>query len=168
MAWCRRSVLLGLLCALAAMGRAQEGTNTAEAKPPRPKIGLALEGGGELGLAHVGVLRWFEEHRIPVDYVAGTSMGGLVGGLYATGVSGEEMNEFVKNIDWNGALRNETPYRARGFRRKEDKRDYPSSLELGLKHGLSFPSGFNSGHEVGLILDRIALPYSELQTFDDL
>ena len=52
----------------------------------RPKIGVALEGGGAMGLAHVGVLRWFEEHHIPVDYVAGTSMGGLVGGLYDTGM----------------------------------------------------------------------------------
>ena len=53
----------------------------------RPKIGVALEGGGALGLAHIGVLEWFEEHRIPVDYIAGTSMGGLVGGLYATGAN---------------------------------------------------------------------------------
>src|SRR5499427_5061383 len=51
----------------------------------RPKIGVVLEGGGALGLAHIGVLQWFEDHHIPVDYVAGTSMGGLVGGLYAAG-----------------------------------------------------------------------------------
>src|SRR5215467_7749800 len=58
---------------------------------PRPKIGIALEGGGALGLAHIGVLQWFEDHHIPVDYVAGTSMGGLVGGLYATGKSPDEL-----------------------------------------------------------------------------
>ena len=63
---------------------------SSEAKPQtksRPTVGVALEGGGALGQAHVGVLKWFEEHHIPVDYVAGTSMGGLVGGLYATGQS---------------------------------------------------------------------------------
>jgi NTE family protein len=139
-----------------------------KAVPHRATIGLVLEGGGALGLAHVGVLRWLEEHRIPVDYVAGTSMGGLVGGLYSTGMSGEDVYQFVQTIDWNGVLRNETPYRARAFRRKEDRRDYPNDLEFGLKHGVNFPSGFNSGHQVGLILDRIALPYSELASFDEL
>ena len=111
---------------------------------------------------------WFEENHIPVDYVAGTSMGGLVGGLYATGMSGEEISAFLKTINWNRSLRNELPYEARSFRRKEDKRDYPNDLEFGLKRGINFPSGFNSGHQVGLILDRIALPYSDLKTFDEL
>ena len=134
----------------------------------RPKIGVALEGGGALGLAHVGVLQWFEAHHIPVDYIAGTSMGGLVGSLYATGQSPTEMTQFIKDINWNRALSNETPYRALSFRRKEDREQYPSRLEFGLKDGVSFPSGFNSGHQVGLILDRIALPYSEMDTFDDL
>src|SRR4029077_4819033 len=145
--------------------------SAAEAKTApnaRPKIGVALEGGGALGLAHVGVLKWFEEHHIPVDYVAGTSMGGLVGGLYATGMSGSEIQDFVENINWNRSFRNELPYGARSFRRKEDKQEYPNDLEFGLKGGIAFPSGFNSGHQVGLILDRIALPYSNLKTFDEL
>jgi NTE family protein len=134
----------------------------------RPRIGVALEGGGALGLAHVGVLQWFEAHRIPVDYIAGTSMGGLVGSLYATGLSPTEMNKFVQDINWNRALNNETPYRALSFRRKEDRTAYPTRLEFGLKDGVSFPSGFNSGHQVGLILDRIALPYSEMNSFNEL
>ena len=62
----------------------------------RPKIGVALEGGGALGEAHIGVLKWFEDHHIPVDYIAGTSMGGLMGGLYATGKSADQMHEVVK------------------------------------------------------------------------
>ena len=134
----------------------------------RPTIGLVLEGGGALGLAHVGVLRWFEENHIPVDYVAGTSMGALIGSLYATGMSGHEIDKFLKGVDWNAALRNELPYASRSFRRKEDKRDYPNDLEFGLKSGVVFPGGFNSGHQVGLILDRIALPYSQLESFDEL
>jgi NTE family protein len=149
----------------------QENPTPSSAAQPsiaRPKIGLALEGGGALGLAHVGVLQWFEAHRIPVDYIAGTSMGGLVGGLYATGLSPTEMNKFVQDINWNRALNNETPYQALAFRRKEDRTAYPNRLEFGLKDGVTFPSGFNSGHQVGLILDRIALPYSELNSFNDL
>ena len=167
--WCC-GVFLVVLCSWFAYPQeATSPSQEASAKPEhRPTIGLVLEGGGALGLAHVGVLRWFEEHHIPVDYVAGTSMGGLVGGLYSTGRSATEMLEFVKTIDWDKALSDQAPYRALAFRRKEDKRAYPTTIELGLKDGLSFPSGFNSGHQVGLILDRIALPYADLKSFDDL
>lgn len=169
-----RSSLAGTLvfAILLPVAMSQENQTPDAAQTPvpaaRPKIGLALEGGGALGLAHVGVLQWFEAHRIPVDYIAGTSMGGLVGGLYATGLTPTEMNTFVQDINWNRALNNETPYRALAFRRKEDRTAYPTRLEFGLKDGVTFPSGFNSGHQVGLILDRIALPYSELNSFNDL
>ncbi len=67
----------------------------------RSAVGIALEGGGALGLAHIGVLRWLEEHRIPIDYVAGTSMGGLVGGVYSTGMDPGDLTELVSNIDWD-------------------------------------------------------------------
>src|SRR6476619_4117188 len=118
-----------------------------------PKIGLVLEGGAALGLAHIGVLQWLEEHRIPIDYVAGTSMGGLVGGLYATGNSPAEIRKLVEGIDWDLVLRGEVPYNDLSFRRKEDAEDFPNGLEFGIKGGVRFPSGFNSGHQVGLILD---------------
>src|ERR1700680_2855960 len=84
-----------------------------ETKPPplpRPKIGVALEGGGALGLAHIGVLKWFEEHRIPVDYVAGTSMGGLVGGLYAMGNDPAQIRKLVDTVNWDDVLRGQIPY----------------------------------------------------------
>src|SRR5262245_8692359 len=64
----------------------------------RPKIGLVLSGGGARGFAHIGVLEWFEQHRIPVDYIAGTSMGGLVGGLYAIGQSPKAMRDLVGGL----------------------------------------------------------------------
>jgi NTE family protein len=70
-------------------------SETKPAANTRLKIGVALEGGGALGIAHLGVLKWFEEHHIPIDYVAGTSMGGLVGGLYATGKSTDELKQIV-------------------------------------------------------------------------
>jgi NTE family protein len=134
----------------------------------RPKLGLVLEGGGALGLAHIGVIQWMEEHRIPVSYVAGTSMGGLVGGVYATGRSASEVREVVQGIDWDAVLNGQTPYVDLTFRRKEDAREYPSTLEFGLHKGLHLPEGFNSGQQVSLILDRIALPYSELSSFNEL
>jgi NTE family protein len=135
---------------------------------PRPKVGLVLEGGGALGLAHIGVIQWLEEHRIPVNYVAGTSMGGLVGGIYATGSSATEVKELVKTIDWDQVLQGQTPYKDLTFRRKQDAAEYPNQLEFGLKKGLQFPEGFNSGQEVVMILDRVALPYSQVKDFNDL
>jgi NTE family protein len=133
-----------------------------------PKLGLVLEGGGALGLAHIGVLQWMEEHRIPVSYVAGTSMGGLVGGIYSTGRSPAEVREVVDKINWDEVLRGQTPFEDLSFRRKQDAHEVPSSLEFGLRKGLQFPAGFNTGQQVSLILDRIALPYSELKSFNDL
>src|SRR5215472_1315587 len=110
----------------------QTPASTAPNQPmKRPTIGLVLEGGGALGLAHVGVLTWFEENHIPIDYVAGTSMGGVVGGLYSTGMSAHEIHDFLEGVNWNRSLRNELPYQARSFRRKEDRRDYPNDLEFG-------------------------------------
>src|SRR6201987_2144849 len=85
-----------------------------------PRIGLVLEGGGALGLAHIGVIKWLEEHRIPVSYVAGTSMGGLIGGIYSTGRSDAEVRQVVQTINWDEVLRAQTLFPDLAFRRKED------------------------------------------------
>jgi len=135
---------------------------------PRPKIGVALEGGGAMGLAHIGVLKWFEEHHIPVDYVAGTSMGGLVGGFYATGMSLDELKTLINGMDWRKILSDRTPYEDLAFRRKEDQRAYPNSLIFGLRGGLTLPAGLNAGHQIGLLIDRVTLPYDEVPSFDAL
>jgi NTE family protein len=137
-------------------------------KPKRATVGLVLQGGGALGLAHVGVITWLEEHHIPVDYIAGTSMGGLVGGVYATGHNAAEMRQIVNQIPWDEVIAGQTPLPDLAFRRKEDARDYPNSLEFGLRKGLQFPAGLNSGQQVSLVLDKIALPYSEIKSFNDL
>ena len=137
-------------------------------KPKRKTIGVALAGGSALGLAHVGVMKWFEEHRIPVDYIAGTSMGGLVGGLFATGYNSAEMVEFVKDVDWAAALSSTPPYHDISFRRKEDQHEIPTNLVLGYKHGLQLPGGLSAGQGVGLVLSRFSAPYSDLKSFDDL
>ncbi len=95
-------------------------------------------------------------------------MGGLVGGIYATGRSPAEVRELINGIDWDQVLSGVTPFRDLSFRRKEDAHEVPGDLEFGLRDGLQFPSGFNTGQEVNLVLDRVALPYSELQSFNDL
>lgn len=136
--------------------------------PHRPTIGLVLEGGGALGFAHIGAIEWLEAHHIPVDYVAGTSMGGLVGGLYAAGNSPDDIKAFVGDIHWPGVLSGQVPFQALSYRRKEDKLAYPNRLELGLRHGISLPRGLNSGAAVGLLFDRTLMPYYDLKNFDDL
>jgi NTE family protein len=143
-------------------------TNSATGRASGARIGLVLEGGGALGLAHIGVLQWLEEHRIPVEYIAGTSMGGLVGGIYATGHSPAEVKAMVRSINWDQVLQGNTPYKDLSYRRKQDAFDYPNNLEFGLRKGIQFPEGFNSGQDVVMILDRISLPYSDVSDFNDL
>ncbi|MEO6805909.1 MAG: patatin-like phospholipase family protein [Edaphobacter sp.] len=158
-------MLLAVLAALPAYAKAQQST----VKPAsRPKVALVFEGGGALGFAHIGVIEWIEAHHIPVDYVAGTSMGGLVGGLYASGMSPREVSNFMAGINWPAVLSGQVPFPALSYRRKEDKLAFPNRLELGLKHGLSLPNGLNSGSAVGLVLDQTMLPYYDLKSFDDL
>jgi NTE family protein len=161
---------LALTCQQSAQSQEPQpsGTPAASQQRSRPKIGVALEGGGALGLAHIGVLQWFEDHHIPVDYVAGTSMGGLVGGLYAAGKSPRELDEIVAAQHWDVIIGGQTPYKDLSYRRKEDFRDYPTFIQFGLKKGLSLPAGLNAGHQISLLIDRELLPYADLKSFDDL
>jgi NTE family protein len=140
-----------------------------EASPQkRPKIGLALSGGGARGFAHIGVLEWFEQHRIPVDYIAGTSMGGLVGGLYAIGQSPKSMRDLVGGLDWDVLLRGYPAFRQLNYRRKEDRINIPGPVVLGLRSGIALPAGINAGTEIGLVFDRVTLPYDNVGSFDNL
>lgn len=134
----------------------------------RPRIGLALSGGGALGLAEIGVIQWLEQNHIPVDRIAGTSMGGAIGAMYATGMSPDEIQKFAEDIDWDSIMAPELTYQKLSYRRKQDRRNFQVEAALGLKHGLSGPNGFNSGQGVGLLLDRIAYPQSSIRSFDDL
>jgi NTE family protein len=170
-------MLIVLLCLLAiipavAQQQTSETPDTIDRALLRPssraRIGVALEGGGALGIAHIGVLQWFEDHHIPIDYIAGTSMGGLVAGLYATGKSPKELEEIVRAQDWDLIIGGQPPYEDLSYRRKEDLRAFQNSVVLGLKHGLSVSSGLNAGHEVNLLIDRETLPYSNLDSFDNL
>jgi NTE family protein len=162
----KRTVLLAAAVSLLpAIAIAQSAVPSAQ---PRPRIGLALGGGSARGIAHVGVLQWFEEHHIPIDFIVGTSMGGLVAGAYASGMSPAEIKELMKSADWDLMFLSDSPYRYKTFRRKQDKREFPSQLEFGLKGGLSLPGALNPGQQVALLLDRIALPYGDLKSFDDL
>jgi NTE family protein len=137
--------------------------------PPRPRIGLALAGGGAKGAAHIGVLKVLEEHNIPVDYIAGTSMGAIIGGLYAAGMSADELRDTLLAVDWTDALSDSPRRQDLGFRRKEEKTRYPFDLEGGLgKGGFRFPSGLRSGQKLGLLLQQLTLRAGGTYDFDDL
>src|SRR6188508_3671289 len=133
----------------------------------RPKVGIALGGGSAKGIAHIGVLRWLEEHHVPIDVVAGTSMGGLVGGAYATGMTPDELGALIATTNWD-AMFGASNFDFMNVRRKADARDYPSHLEYGLKKGLMAPPSLNSGQQVDFMLARIAAPYYGIATFDAL
>ncbi len=139
-----------------------------DAPTHRPRIGLALSGGGALGLAEIGVIQWLEENHVPVDRVAGTSMGSIIGAMYATGMTPAEMRKFAEAIDWDQALLPEPVYTQLSYRRKQDRRDFLITTPLGLKHGLTGPNGYNPGQGVGLLLDRIAFPEALISSFDEL
>ena len=133
----------------------------------RPTVGVAFGGGSARGIAHVGVIKWLEEHRIPIDVAAGTSMGGLVGGAYATGMEPDELRTFITTLDWD-QLFGASTFAYKNIRRKTDARAYPSRLEFGLRGGIVPPTALNSGESVDLLLGRIAAPYFDMRDFDDL
>jgi NTE family protein len=135
--------------------------------PPRAKVGVAFGGGSARGIAHVGVIKWFEEHHIPIDLVAGTSMGGLIGGSFSTGMDAAELETFLLNLNWD-LLFDSSNFAGKNIRRKTDGRTYPSKLEFGLKHGIVPPSALNNGEQVDLMVAGIAGPYYNLRSFDDL
>jgi NTE family protein len=162
-------VALSLTAGLAASPSAQTpDQSSSEPQPPRTRIGLALGGGGARGFAHIGVLLWLGEHRVPVDVVGGTSMGGLVGAGFATGMTPLEIQELVQGVDWAAVLSPDTPFVFKTFRRKEDTRAFPSALRFGLRSGFRMPSGLSAAEQADLLFDRIAAPYGSHTEFNTL
>jgi NTE family protein len=168
----RNILLSALLCSalfcLAPQADAQvveDGAVSAE----RPRIGLVLGGGGARGAAHIGVLRELERLRIPVDAIAGTSMGAIVGGLYAAGKTPAELEDIVRSLDWAASFKDRTPRRDLQFRRKQDDAAYPIQFELGLRDGrLQLPRGLIQGQKLGHILRELTLATAGIDDFDNL
>jgi NTE family protein len=134
----------------------------------RPSVGVALSGGSALGLAHIGVLRYFEEHHIPIDMIGGTSMGGLIGGFYATGMDASELQTTVEAADWNALLNPSLPFADQPIVDKQSWNRTFGDLTLRLGRGFSLPSGLNSGESLSLLLSRSTMAYSDINDFDQL
>lgn len=139
------------------------------AEAARPRVALVLSGGGALGLAHIGVLRVLEELQVPVDCVAGTSMGAIVGGIYAAGYSPAELESLVASTDWRSLLQDTPDRRRLPYRRKVDDVTYLTRWEHGVsKRGIALPSGMIAGHRLGALLRLLALPTTGVDHFDQL
>ncbi len=135
----------------------------------RPRICLVLSGGGARGLAHIGVLKVLEELQVPIDCIVGTSMGAVVGGLYASGLTAEQIAATVGTVDWQEAFRDSPPRRDLAFRRKQDDRNFLVRLPIGLKHGeFLLPTGLIQGQKLLATLRRLTLPYGRTASFEDL
>jgi len=135
----------------------------------RPVIGLVLSGGGARGGAHLGVVKALEELRVPVDVIAGTSIGAAIGGLYASGMTVEELEEFVRGIDWDAVFLNLTPRRLESFRRKREDELFLLQQRPGFDNeGFSLPVGVVQGQVIDTVLARVTLPVAAVDDFDTL
>lgn len=154
-----------LLAAVQTMGNAE-----------RPKVGLVLGGGGALGMSHIGVLRVLEEQRVPIDYICGTSMGAIIAGLYANGMSPDEIQAFLEGLDWNEVMSDQTPRRELYYRRKLENQRY--IIKMGVdRHGFKMGTGLASGQKFNNLLqlqvqrsaaitdyDQLPIPYRAVAT----
>ncbi len=133
----------------------------------RPKIGLVLSGGGAKGLAHIGILRAMEKAELTPDYITGTSMGSIVGGLYAIGYTADEIGQMTTKIDWNAILSNKNPLNEITFEEKKYYDRYIAELPVdGIKVGL--PRGLIEGQQLSELLSRLTRSAHDIEDFNDL
>ncbi|HET7525460.1 MAG TPA: patatin-like phospholipase family protein [Burkholderiaceae bacterium] len=154
------------------MGAPETPTATAPAASSaaaRPRVGLVLSGGGARGLAHVGVLKVLEEARIPIDAIAGTSMGAIVGGLYASGMRADALERELNAVRWDQVFANRVERPELSQRRKEEDFEFSTAIELGVRNGeLRAPQGAVSSRGLESLLRRFTLPVHQIQRFDEL
>ncbi|WP_085683047.1 MULTISPECIES: patatin-like phospholipase family protein [unclassified Pseudomonas] len=158
----RRLLICLLLGFLPLLAHASEAT--------RPKVGLVLSGGAARGLAHIGVLKALEEQGIKIDAIAGTSMGAVVGGLYASGYKIDELEKLALTIDWQQALSDAPPREDVPFRRKQDDRDFLVKQKLSFRDdgSLGLPLGVIQGQNLALLLESLLAHTSDTRDFDKL
>jgi NTE family protein len=168
---------VAILCAFTSPARAQPAVTapgaasaaTAPEPKPRPRIGLVLSGGGARGMTHIGVLKVLHEMKIPIDYIAATSMGAIVGGLYASGMTPDEMQKYLGAVSWPTLLADSPPRRDVGFRRKEEQSAFPLAFEMGYRDGeFHWFKGALSGSNLELFLHELTRDVDNIEEFDKL
>jgi len=160
---------ISLLVASPLTAFAECGSKSKDEFKSRPRVGLALSGGGARGAAHIGVIRVLREQKVPIDCIAGTSMGAIIGGLYASGMSLEEIEQAIDEIDWDSVFDDST-YRAdKTFRRKRDDDEFLIKRPLGFSDGkIKLPLGLVQGQKIDLVLNKLTLPVALIDDFDQL
>ena len=171
----RRGVLSILLAACLAAptisdGQAGATAGTApDATHDRPRIGLVLSGGGARGAAHIGVLKVLEQMHVPIDAIAGTSMGAVVGGLYASGLSARDIEKIMTSINWQDAFRDRPSRADLDQRRKQEDESFLVRFRLFVRGGrIALPKGLIQGQKLTETLRRLTLPVARISNFDDL
>jgi NTE family protein len=162
-------LILALTSGAAISNAHAQGPEANAAAQDRPRIGLALSGGGARGGAHIGVLRALRDLGIPIDYIAGTSMGAVIGSLYASGLDEDQLEATALEIDWSTILEEKQDRDDRSFHRKQDDELYLVKQRAGFNDGkVELPLGLIQGQSIDLLLGRIMLPVSHIEDFDDL
>jgi NTE family protein len=137
--------------------------------PHRLRIGLVLSGGGARGIAHVGVLKVLERLRVPIDAIAGTSMGAVVGGLYASGLSPGQIESTLRSMNWQEAFSDRPPREDLTLRRKQEDENFLVKFPIGIRNGRPvLPKGLIQGQSLTEMLRRLTLPVARFTSFDDL
>ena len=134
----------------------------------RPVIGLALGGGAAVALSEVGTLQWMEEHHIPIDVIAGTSMGSILAALYSTGHTPEQMKGILTGDSVSRVFRIGAAYSSLSYQRREDARELPNAIAIGLKHGVSLRNSLLTDTGLNDLLDREFLNYNDQTDFNKL
>lgn len=167
--------LAALLLALPAAAQTDLPGAATTPQPARPqtsaaaRVGLVLSGGGARGLAHIGVLKVLERERIPVDLIAGTSMGAIIGGLHASGLSAAMLEQELASISWSQLFNSRVDRQLLSQRRKEEDFEFSPAIEVGMRGGeLRAPQGTLSSRGLELLLRRFTLPVSRVEHFDAL
>ena len=143
--------------------------NAASNLARRPKIGVVLSGGGARGLAHIGVLKVLDELRVPVDYISATSMGAIVGGLYASGMPASEMERQLTSVHWPSLFSDQPPRRELSVRRKREEALYTIPLELGFQDfSFKLATGALSGQNLEMLLHSLTWREDDIGSFDNL
>ena len=144
-------------------------TVSADQAPPRPRIGLALGGGGARGAAHVGALKALAEHRIPIDYVSGTSMGAIVGALYALGQSPDEIEARLLGMEWDQVFADRARRDLRVYRKKAEEDAGFLPLEFGIRDRTIIPArGVIAGQKLTFAFDIPEFHTAGYSSFDTL
>lgn len=142
-------------------------TEAQELKTQTPKIGLVLSGGGAKGFAHIGVLKVLEEIGMPVDYISGTSMGSVVGGLYACGYSANSIEKITSNINWNEVLLDEISRKNISIEEKDDYGRYVGEFPI-VKGKVVIPRALVDGQKISMLLSHYTWPVHTITNFDSL